>query len=90
MNFKRYAIYYIPSNDLLYKLGSSWLGWDTILGQPASQPEINSTINIKKITENINDQILKSPLLIKGQSPINKKTIKNNIPKLLTELFDFI
>ena len=51
MNFKRYAIYYIPSNDLLYKLGSSWLGWDTILGQPASQPEINSTINIKKITE---------------------------------------
>ena len=51
MNFKRYAIYYIPSNDLLYKLGSSWLGWDTILGQPASQLEINSDINIEKITE---------------------------------------
>ena len=46
--------------------------------------------NIKKTTENINDQILKSPLYINGQSPINKKTIKNNNPKLLTELFDFI
>ena len=51
MNFKRYAIYYIPSNDLLYKLGSSWLGWDTVLRQPVSQPEISNNINIEKITE---------------------------------------
>ena len=51
MNFKRYAVYYTPQDDLFYNLGSSWLGWDTILGQPASQLEINSDINIEKITE---------------------------------------
>lgn len=51
MNFKRYAIYYVPSNNLFYKLGSSWLGWDTISGQPASQPETDSAVNIQKITE---------------------------------------
>ena len=51
MNFKRYAVYYTPQDDLFYNLGSSWLGWDTILGQPVSQPEVNNDINIEKITE---------------------------------------
>lgn len=32
-------------------MGSSWLGWDTISGQPASQPETDSAVNIQKITE---------------------------------------
>lgn len=32
-------------------MGSSWLGWDTISGQPASQPEPDSAVNIQKITE---------------------------------------
>jgi len=51
LNFKRYAIYYVPSNNLFYKLGSSWLGWDTISGQPASQPEAGSAVNIQEITD---------------------------------------
>ena len=41
---------------------------------------------IKKITETINDHILKSSPLIKGKIAIIKKTIKKTIPKLLFEL----
>ena len=51
MNFKRYAVYYTPQDDLFYNLGSSWLGWDTVLRRPLSQPEISNNINIEKITE---------------------------------------
>ena len=32
-------------------MGSSWLGWDTISGQPASQPEAGSAVKIQEITD---------------------------------------
>ena len=44
----------------------------------------------KKINETINDQILIVCPSIIGQTDINKKTIKNMIPKLLFELISLI
>ena len=50
-----------------------------------------SSPKIKKIKDMINDHNLISFEDSKGHKLIDKKTIKNNIPKLLLELFlDFI
>ena len=49
-------------------------------------------INPKKrnIIDTVIDHNLNGESLRRGQTPNRKKTIKNSIPKLRTELFDFI
>ena len=65
---------------------------------PRSIPNLNQNLlkgvnilefnkpKIKKIIETNKDQILISPLLIKGYKAISKKTTKKTIPKLRFEL----
>ena len=40
MEYKRYAVYYTPSDEGLARFGADWLGWDIARGEPADQPEI--------------------------------------------------
>lgn len=41
MEFKRYAVYYTPSDEGFAGFGAEWLGWDIARGEPVDQPEIS-------------------------------------------------
>ena len=56
-----------------------------ILFKGAKILEFNK-LNIRKIIEIINDQILISPPYVKGYKAMSKKTTKKTIPKLRLEL----
>ncbi|KRS15130.1 DUF1045 domain-containing protein [Roseovarius indicus] len=40
MSYKRYAVYYTPSDEGFAHFGAEWLGWDIARGEPVDQPEI--------------------------------------------------
>ncbi|MEQ8896156.1 MAG: DUF1045 domain-containing protein [Roseovarius sp.] len=40
MEFRRYAVYYTPSDAGLARFGAQWLGWDIARGEPADQPDL--------------------------------------------------
>jgi putative phosphonate metabolism protein len=37
--FKRYGLYVVP-DGALYRAGADWLGWDSVAGSPATQPDL--------------------------------------------------
>lgn len=39
MNYRRYAVYYTPSDPALAGFGARWLGWDITAGRAVHQPE---------------------------------------------------
>lgn len=39
MNYRRYAVYYTPSDPALAGFGARWLGWDIAAGRAVHQPE---------------------------------------------------
>ncbi len=38
MEFRRYAVYYTPSDPALARFGARWLGWDIAAGRAVEQP----------------------------------------------------
>lgn len=39
MNYRRYAVYFTPSDPALAGFGARWLGWDVAAGNAVEQPE---------------------------------------------------
>ncbi len=51
MNFKRYAIYYLPEPGPLADFGAAWLGWDAATGQDMAHPCIDGLpLPVEQIT----------------------------------------
>lgn len=40
MSYKRYAVYYTPSDEGFAHFGAEWLGWDIAAGAPVDQPDL--------------------------------------------------
>ena len=52
MNFKRYAIYYLPEPGPLAAFGAAWLGWDAASGQDMAHPRIDGLpLPVEHITD---------------------------------------